>query len=433
MAQALLIAWVTMSITKYFSIILAIIFIVPTNLYAGGIKNIVVVPILDGKGDDAAKSIADDLRASLSSNSRLDIVEKKKVDSVLKYYDNDTTSEISHIANLITRAKESYYRLNYIEGKSIIKKAIADLKKNKNTLFDHGSYLLDAYLTLGIISKSMGNVGEARQAFREALRLDPNYKLDSRAFSPSLVNLFENVRNSLNILPVGDIRVESNPKVAEVYLNGIFRGVAPITIKDVPEGKNYIKLSANKYQSVRKEVNVAGGKTAKVKEKLAWTAGKKGTLDGKNYVSASTPVSQVDEGLRIARLLKADKVVMVDAAGGGKSIQARMVDAEYKTGHKLITVSNKDGNGVSSLAGKISSQSFVNIASNPTRHSEPLGMGDTVLLGSKKRSKISKPVLYGIIGGVVAAGLGAGLAAAFAGGGGGGGGTGSVNVNFSNR
>lgn len=400
----------------------------------------VIVPVHNGKSDAETDAAAQTLRSSLSAAQGLYVVDKNKVDSVLRYYERDGGGR-TDVTKMLAQAKDNYYRLNYIEGKSLANKAISILKSDPQSVYDNGSDLVDAYLTLGIISRSMGNIGEARQAFREALRLDPKHKLDSRAFPPSMVNLFENVRESMNTQPKGGIKVVSDPKVADVFVNGVMVGVTPLTLEDLPEGVHYIKLSANKYTTVRKQINVTGGKNVKLKEELSWTGGKVGELKGKNYVGGGEDLTQIDDALKIANLLKVDKVVSVDVegvAGGSGIVTARMVDAKYRAGQKPVSMAFGEGksdiNGaLISLSKELVSQTHVNIAADPEKNVTPPGTGDPVLMGNKKQSRISKPVLFGVLGGVLAAGLGAGLAVLLSGGGSGGNnGTGSVNVNFTN-
>lgn len=424
--------------------LLILILMFPSNVVSAaknGKITVVVVPVHNANYDEETNRAVDSVRSLLKANSKLYVVDKEKADSVLHYYDRKGEgAEKTDVQRLLAGAKDSYYRFNYVEAKSLVRKAISTLEGLPQSVCDHGRNLIEAYLTLGIISRSMGNVGEARQAFRKALRLDPDYRLDSRAFPPSLVNVFEDVRGSLEAQPRGKVRVESNPKVAEVYINGVMKGVTPLTIDNLPEGVHHLRISANKYEVIRKQINVGGGQVIKVKERLTWLGGKQGKFTGKNFVSAVGDLGQVDEALKVADLLRTDKVILVDVDGGqGASgvITARMIDAKYRAGHKPVVLSyGQGGDGVSkiveSLSKELSSQAYVDIANNPEKYVDPPGAGDPVLMGKKKRGGISKPVLFGVLGGVLAVGLGAGLAAAFAGGGGGGGGseTGSVGLTF---
>lgn len=425
----ILLSAVGMNLKILLTLFLIAFLITPYNVMAGtgNQLSMVLVPVHDGEQDAESDASLDFLRQNLNKNSGIKVVDPVNVKSVLSYYDRPSTEKTAETGSLLARAKENYYKMNYIEAKGLVKNVIERIKSSANGIYNDGNDLLDAYLTLGLVNRSMGNVGEARQAFLEALRLDPYYKLDSRAFSPSVINLFENVRSSAELVSKGTIKVDAKPKVTEVYLNGISKGVTPLVIKDVPAGVHYLKLSANKYSTVYKKINVDNGKTLSVREKLVWSDGQ-GELNGKDYITAVVSIAQIDDGLKIADLMKVDKVVLVDADKGAATV--RMVDAKLRTGHKQITLPNKNGSiDTNGMADKLLTQARINIASNPEKYSEPLGKGDTNMLGAKKRSGISKPVLFGILGGVLAAGLGVGLAVGLSGGGSNSG-TGSVNVSF---
>ena len=66
----------------------------------------------------------------------------------------------------------------------------------------------------------------------------------------------------------GSISVSSSPSGASVYLNGLYKGVTPITLTDVPIGTYSIKLTKSGYGDVTKTISVSAGKTTYVSETL---------------------------------------------------------------------------------------------------------------------------------------------------------------------
>ena len=56
--------------------------------------------------------------------------------------------------------------------------------------------------------------------------------------SQEIVHTFENVRGSLEMVPKGSVKVATNPKAADVFLDGVMKGVTPLMIKMCP--KEYI-------------------------------------------------------------------------------------------------------------------------------------------------------------------------------------------------
>ena len=405
------------------------------------IKELVLMPAVDGDADIETKVIVDRLYSSLKENSKINLIKRENVESVLRYHKPEEDGQLAkRLDQLIVKAKENYYKLNYIEAKSLVKKAISEFKISSDLKYGHGNILREAYLTLGIILRSMGNVGEAREAFIEVIRLDPECTLDPRAFSPSMVGFFREIKESITPDVTGEIVVKSDPEVARVYLDGLFKGVTPVTLINVPEGEHPLEITANNYLPIRRDLRVEGDKKIRIKEKLKWTAEKKGVYSGREIVTSMDVLGQVEEGLRAADLLKVDKVAIIDydkTRSGPDTVAVRLIDKKYRTGHNLLNY-NVGSSGkfsdkeLEKIAAEVVRECGANIASDPERYTDPIGKGDIELMQGRKKKGPSKGVIFGVIGGVLAAGLGAGLAAAFAGGSANGTtpGAGSLTVNF---
>lgn len=398
---------------------------------------VVIVPLYDGDGDSVTEGLIDSLHKNLRENSSVSVIRDENVASVLQYYDaGPRDGLIDKIEDLLTRAKESYYRLGYIEANSLAESAISLFNSSQKAPFSHGDILLDAYLTLGLIFKSFGNVGEARSAFEKAIRLNPEYKLDNRAFSPTIIGMFEEIKRGQKLVPTGRLKVSSDPKVSDVYIDGIKKGVTPFTLDALAEGEHYLMVAANNYSSVQKKINIRPGKVTKISETLEWTVDRGQGPSGKKFVTGIDPAGLVDEGVRIGGLLKVDKVAIVDYDLSGKTVVTeRVVDVRYRSGQRPISLRLKGAAPTANELGKLSNfllgETLLNIASNPEKYTEPFGKGDVALVAGKKKPRVSRPVLLGILGGILAACLGGGLAAAFSGGGSSNqAGTGDINVQF---
>lgn len=68
--------------------------------------------------------------------------------------------------------------------------------------------------------------------------------------------------------PMGNIKVDSNPLEANVYLNKVYKGVTPIVLKKLPEDKYRLRLKKSGYRSFYTTVNVIGNRTEYVKAHL---------------------------------------------------------------------------------------------------------------------------------------------------------------------
>jgi hypothetical protein len=63
---------------------------------------------------------------------------------------------------------------------------------------------------------------------------------------------------------LGEINLTSTPSGAKVFLDGSFKGVAPIIISNVPVGKHIIKVTKSGYQDWQQEVTVSSDKTIEI-------------------------------------------------------------------------------------------------------------------------------------------------------------------------
>lgn len=422
--------------------------VLPAQLFAAQ-RSAVVVPMRDGVSD----KISEDLTVAFSNalaRHGLQVVSKEKAEAVLGYYQKGEGKKTVAIGELakeseqsLIRAKEHYYNFDYAEASAQVERAIKIMESSQEDITEHGTFLRDSYITAGIIEKSEKRRDEAaRGYFRKALGIDPQYELDERAFPPSVVEAFSAVRSELSVKPTGSVSVETDPMVAEVYVNGVLKGVTPIIISGLPEGKYSIAIKTNKYSPVTRSVDVKAESTAKIKEKLYWLASaEKNPPEIQNLLTSKDEATeQIVEGVRIAELLRVQKVIMVDAdeaASGGGEIAVRMIDRKYKAGHNPIVVryskdKNKLAADLSEATAILAKQSQVAILDNPQKSLDPDGVGDPVLLGKRNRMLWTAPAFLAVVGGVLAAGAGGAAAAVIMsnGGGGGGSGAGSVNVSF---
>lgn len=421
----------------------------PAQIFASQ-RSVVVVPVRDGVSDKISEDLVGAFSNALAKHG-LQVVSKHKVDSVLSYYrkgDDKRKAATGEVAieaeSSLIRAKEHYYNFDYAEARAQVERAIKIMEASPEDIAQHGTFLRDAYITAGIIEKSERSRDEAaRNYFRKALNIDPQYELDDRAFPPSVVETFSAVRGEVSARPTGSVSVETDPKVAEVYVNGVLKGVTPIVVSGLPEGKYSVAIKTNKYNPVTRLVDVKADSTATIKEKLYWlTSAEKSPSEIQNLLTSKDDAQeQIVEGVRMAELLRVSKVVMVDAdevANGGGEIAIRMIDRKYKAGHNPVIVrysndKNKLAADLSEATAILAKQSQVAILDNPQKHLDPDGVGDPVLLGKRHKMLWTAPAFLAIIGGVLAAGAGGAAAAVVLSGGDGGGkgsGAGSVNVNF---
>lgn len=386
--------------------------------------SLVVLPLHDGTADEASDKTAAVLRDKLSETAALDVIEPGKVEAILSYYRDFNRSsddpQTAEAKDLLARAKEHYFQFAYAEAESELKKAVSTAE---------GGLLQEALVTLALVYAAQKAKSESVETFKQALLLNPLYRLDSKNFAPSIHKLFTQALEETKKLPSGNLEIGSNPKVTDVYLNGGYIGVTPQVLSSIPAGEYRVLLKANRYGSVGQTAIVKEGETKTVFGKLYWGGPEKNTIASQE--DSSRARRQIEEGVRAADLLKTDKALLVNV--DVTALTLRLVDRHYRAGHNPIVIPlNGDADRLADHLDQsvrfILAQTELNLLKNPTAYLDPDGVGDPILLGKQARKRLPKGVWIGGLSALGAGGLLAGILAASAGGSSPG--TGTMSVNF---
>ena len=83
----------------------------------------------------------------------------------------------------------------------------------------------------------------------------------------------DNIRN-INLIPAfGRLEVKSNPTGGEVFIDGQFKGITPISLNELPSGNYNIKIIYPLYETVEKEIIIEDGQLNKQNYKLEARSG----------------------------------------------------------------------------------------------------------------------------------------------------------------
>jgi PEGA domain-containing protein len=122
-----------------------------------------------------------------------------------------------------------------------LNKAIELYQKAAGRLGDGKEYL-DALLFLGAAYILSGDNERGTFSFRTVAMFDKRKTIDTKVFPPSMIEIFNQVREEVAASPVGTVQVKSTPPAAEVYLNGVYKGITPLTLVKVPEGTHFVRM-----------------------------------------------------------------------------------------------------------------------------------------------------------------------------------------------
>jgi hypothetical protein len=147
---------------------------------------------------------------------------------------------------LLKSGKEQYDNLELDAAIDELSKSIEEFKKAAGRLGGGEGYL-EALLYLGAAHILSGDNERGTESFRTVALFDKRKTLDPKVFPPSMIEIFDKTKEDVTASPVGTVLVKSNPTAAEVYLNGVFKGITPLTLVKVPEGVHFIRVEKDGY------------------------------------------------------------------------------------------------------------------------------------------------------------------------------------------
>lgn len=400
-----------------------------------------VIPVHDGASDAVTDELRPAVAAALARQPGIHVVDEARVAEVMAY-NEPVSSEVAaagslaHAMTLQARAREHYLNFAGAEAQAEIQNALREIRSSPLSPQDKGRMLRDALVTAAVIALDAKDTTMVENYFDEALRLDPAYELDGQSFPPRLKDVFSRIKTRVNAAQPGTLRVSSDPKVAEVMVNGVNRGVTPLQVS-LPPGDYAVRVTGNRYTPIDQTVQIQSGQTTSVASRLRWQR----ATPQPSATSVETEETQalLREGQRLMDVMRLQKVVLLDvdtAPNGAGEIRARMMDGTTRASHRPVVISFRSDRAtlpkdMAALVKVLTAQATMKNISNPVAQLDPVGVGDPIVLGRRKGRGIT-PLGWSVIGGVAGSGALAGILAAVLSGGGGGGspgsGAGSVHV-----
>jgi hypothetical protein len=165
---------------------------------------------------------------------------------------------------------------------------------------------------------------DAGETFMKALSLNPNLALASSRFPEPAPTLFAKAQDKLKKRPTGSISVYSTPAGAAVWVDGLFRGSAPIALDGLPMGRHYVRVARDGYVTFGASVEVRPGEESTVQASLQPTAQ---SAKFEDLTSRIATGSEPALG-QMATLFRSDRVfiTVVQAAGSDVTVFAYLMD-----------------------------------------------------------------------------------------------------------
>lgn len=356
---------------------------------------------------------AEAIRNRLNQISYFKVVDPETAQSVVNYHlahiNKGTT--VTGSERYLGIAKTHWFDRQYDEATVTVDRAIASLR-NKD---QKGDILVDALLTKAMILQETKQFDESEAVFEEALSINPSLTMKGLPISGKTKRVFRETKRKVLEREAGSLEIKSSPTAATVYLNGVKRGLTPITLTGLPEGSYLLTLEASHYYSVNEPAYVTANTTQFISRRLNWQRGqlhKKFKSFGAPVKTEAVVKKEIKLASRIGEALKVDKVILVSSEKrkGEGFIVVRTIDTALKAAYNPMAISFKDmlknkEMTVAKVAGDIDDQAKTHVLDNPGEHLQP-DTGDIRVL-RRKKPFYKTSLFYSLIGAVVGGGIGA--------------------------
>jgi len=141
---------------------------------------------------------------------------------------------------------------DYMEGR--FEEAVEKLTLALKLLTDKDK-LADVYLHLGLCHFALGERDKAKEDLSDLLKLNPAQRLDPLYYPPDFVNLLEEAKKAI----IAQLKVETDPPIAQVFLDEELVGVTPLELTEVAAGEHKLKVIKQGYKTAEESLSLKVG------------------------------------------------------------------------------------------------------------------------------------------------------------------------------
>ena len=379
-----------------------------------------IAMIVRGAGagsDKAAGYVGHFVRYYLTEDGRYEVIDNSErlgVDS------SEATKAFKDAADLVKKAMAAYETLDLDPAVDYLTTAVQKYEKNVAFIADIKP-LADALVLLGAVYILRGDEKSGIERLAQALTVSPTVEPDPRIFNPSMRQVFQKTADQVSKKPRGSISVTSNPSYAELYVDGVFKGIAPITADQLPAGRHYVRMVRDGYRSYGSIVTVNGsretaenGSLKPAKQYDSYDKAASVAIDAVRSGRADDDKLPDDSLLKFDSLLGAEQLFAAEVTLDGE--QVKVVAAQYdlkarrhfKTVAQVFTYDLKTGVFEREISDLLRTQFGETTLGKKTSEGAVAGggrgSGDCMGMSCKKFKNIA--VFGGLGGGVVLGGTG---------------------------
>lgn len=359
---------------------------------------------------EETEKLTDRIREELERRFGGAILSKDETEGMFYYHKQSVLQQkVNQPREAFMEGKKAYFELQLSEADKLLSELAS---KGPSDI------AVDVHLILGLTRFAQGNEKGAREAFQEALRLYPERELDAHYFPPKVIRFFGKVKSNFQS-EMGHLEIKATPVGADVFINGVRRGVAPLAL-EIPVGNHHVRIHASHYQTVVRDIQIEENGRALIEETLFWKVQEKSSQFlgvSEQEVGGSDRLAKLTSALGME--IGASKVLLVSCqkAEGKEMVETRVVDVSLRTSYKteahdVFELETRSAEIAAEISDKMVHQITKDLKGDPGRYGENRFEGDIILIGHKQKPFYKQPVFWIVIG---AAGVGGGVAAALIG------------------
>lgn len=202
----------------------------------------------------ARKKIDEYYRTILSMSSRLQYVSADDARARAMASQEKATAQpkfnpvLDEANNLLWKGKDLVRQKKWEPAIQPLTQALDIYTENHDILRDLDN-LVDATFNLALAYFEGQYVDNADEKISEAVVLRPDLSFDRSTVSKGFAERFDGVAKKVLTRRSGPVTIDAGGKAVDVYLDGVLRGKAPVTLKELPAGVHYVQVFSPGYRA----------------------------------------------------------------------------------------------------------------------------------------------------------------------------------------
>lgn len=169
---------------------------------------------------------------------------------------------------LVWQGKEELDKKLFKEAVQTFRSAIELYQANFAQLVDYDK-LVDAHLNMAVAYFGAGYDDNGADALQQVVSLRPTVTIDRKVHTPAFIESLERVQKKFSNYKPGSTTITATPAGAKVFVDGILRGPAPVTVKDLQKGEHYVQIRQDGFETYAEQIRAPlGSDTVKLDAKL---------------------------------------------------------------------------------------------------------------------------------------------------------------------